>query len=300
MRLFFLLSLLLVTVILQAQDDCYENKTHPIPALSETARRTYAAKLAIAEGDYRNDSSDADAIIWLGRRKAYLGQYREAIGVFSRGLRHHPGDARMYRHRGHRYITLRCFDKAIADLRKAADLFKGRPDETEPDGLPNAKNTPTSTLQSNTWYHLGLAYFIKGEYKKALWAYRECLAVSKNPDMYVATANWLYITLRRLNKNNEAEKLLATITTGTELIENKDYLDILMLYKQKADPVEKIRSYADKKDLSRVSYGFGLGVFLLYNNKNEEAKAIFQQILQTDQWSAFGFIAAEAELKRMK
>jgi tetratricopeptide (TPR) repeat protein len=300
MRLFFLLALMLASAILPAQDDCFENKTHPLPVLSETAKRTYAAKLAIAEGDYRNDSSNADAIIWLGRRKAYLGQYSEAIGIYSRGLQHHPGDTRMYRHRGHRYITLRCFDKAIADLRKAADLFNGKPDEAEPDGLPNAKNTPTSTLQSNTWYHLGLAYFIKGDYKKALWAYRECLAVSKNPDMYVATANWLYIALRRLNKNNEAAKLLDTVSPGTELIENKDYLEILMLYKLKADPVEKIRSYAEKKELSLASYGYGLGVFLLNNDKKEEAKAIFQQILQSDQWSAFGYIAAEAELKRMK
>ncbi len=299
MRLVFLL--LIIPVFAASQQGCFENKAHPVPVLAEPTRKTYELNLAAAEKDYRSDSNNADAIIWLGRRWAYLGEYQKAIAIFTRGISLHPGDARMYRHRGHRYITLRCFDKAIADFKKAASLVKEKPDETEPDGLPNAANTPTSTLQSNIWYHLGLCYFIQGKYKNALKAYRECMKVSTNPDMYVATANWLYITLRRHGKEKQAEKLLATIQPGMELIENKDYLQVLLLHKQKtdiADPLSFLQS--EKEGLGLASFGYGLGNYLLLNGKKEQARQVYHLITDSNQWPAFGFIAAEAELARIK
>ena len=285
------------TIFLSAQEIC---SSIVMPDLSDATRKDFHFKLAIAEADYKNDSTNADAIIWYGRRTAYLGHYEKAIEIFTRGIILHPRDARMYRHRGHRYITVRCYDKAIGDFEKAAQLIKGKPDETEPDGLPNAKNIPTSTLQSNIWYHLGLAYFLKGEYKNAKKAYDKCWKVSDNPDMYVATANWMYITLRKLNKNTEAQKLLGTIKPDVELLESGDYLKILLLYKQKVDFAEPINEIENNSTLSSATYGFGLGNYLLLNGKKEEAKKIFEKVLSGNLWSSFGFIAAEAELTRMK
>jgi tetratricopeptide (TPR) repeat protein len=292
---------LFVSVNMYSQPGCFENHTHPLPALSEQTRKLYQTWLEEAKTVYEKDSLNADNIIWLGRRTAYPGNYKEAVSLFTKGIQLFPRDARFYRHRGHRYLTLRCLDKAIADFRKAASLAKGKPDETEPDGLPNALNIPTSTLQSNIWYHLGLCYFIKGEYKKALSAYRKCLAVSKNNDMYVATANWMYITLLRLNKRKAAADLLATVSPEMELIENNDYHEILMLYKKNTDftdPLQYLKT--EKKDLGLASFGFGLGNYLLQKGKKEEARKIFEHIVQSHQWAAFGFMAAEAELKRMK
>lgn len=135
MRIYFLFIVLLTSTFVAGQDGCYESKNHPVPVLSEAARKIYAEKLSEAETAFQKDSSNADAIIWLGRRKAYPGNYKEAIDIFSRGIALHPKDARLYRHRGHRYITLRCFDKAITDFKKAAQLIKGQPDEVEPDGF---------------------------------------------------------------------------------------------------------------------------------------------------------------------
>lgn len=292
---------LFISVNMFSQSGCFEHRPHPMPALSEQTRNLYQTRLEEAKATYEKDSLNADNIIWLGRRMAYLGNYKEAISIFTKGMQLFPRDARFYRHRGHRYLTLRCFDKAIADFRKAASLVKDKPDETEPDGLPNALNIPTSTLQSNIWYHLGLCYFIQGNFKKALSAYRKCLAVSKNNDMYVATANWMYITLLRLNKRKAAADLLATVSPQMELIENNDYHEILMLYKKEADlsdPVSYLKS--EKKDLGLASFGYGLGNYLLQKGKKEEARKIFELIVQSHQWAAFGFIAAEAELQRMK
>jgi tetratricopeptide (TPR) repeat protein len=269
------------------------------PQLSDSIRLEFEKKLAVALDDYKKDSANANAILWYGRRLAYLGNYEEAISVFSNGIEHHPGDARMYRHRGHRYITVRCLDKAIDDLQKAASLIKGKTDEVEEDGLPNAKNFPTSTLQSNIWYHLGLACYLKGEYKQAFRAYKEGLRVSNNPDMYVATANWFYITLRKLNKNRAAAHLLATIKPDVELIENTDYLKILLLYKQGADATVTQKLIDPANSISSATYSYGLGNYLLLTNKKEQAKQVFEKIVAGNQWASFGFMAAESELKKM-
>ena len=94
------------------------------PQITENNRKDFEAKLAAAKSDYEKDTTNADALIWYGRRTAYLGRYMEAIDLFSKGIQVHPNDARFYRHRGHRYITVRCFDKAIADLSRAAFLIK--------------------------------------------------------------------------------------------------------------------------------------------------------------------------------
>jgi tetratricopeptide (TPR) repeat protein len=301
MRHYFIIGSFLFPFSSAALQDCLLGKAVPRSALSVKASKNHEARLAEAEKNYRDDSTDADNIIWLGRRWAYLGEYEKAIALFTKGIALYPGDARMYRHRGHRYITLRCFDAAIVDFKKASNLVKRKPDEVEPDGLPNAKNIPTSTLQSNIWYHLGLAYFIKGEYKKALQAYRQCLRVSKNPDMYVATANWMYITLRRLKKDKQAASLLATVKPGMKLIENNDYLQILLLYKQQpniANPVQFLKS--GKEGLGLVSFGYGLGNYLLLNGQKEKATEVYCLITESNQWFSFGYIAAEAELKRMK
>lgn len=274
------------------------------PQLSENSKKEFEQKLALAKAVYEKDTNDADAIIWYGRRTAYLGDYLKAIEIFSKGINSHPGDARLYRHRGHRYLTVRCFDKSIADFKKAAKLIKGKPDETEPDGLPNAKNIPTSTLQSNTWYHLGLTYFIKGENKKALKAYKECLKVADNADMYVATANWMNITLRKMGKEKEAVTLCNSIDKNAELIESRDYMNILDMYRSKLSAKE-IDSYAmtlSPKDqsLASATINFGIGYYCLLFGYKEKAMEFLKKAIATNQWSSFGFIAAETALKNMK
>ncbi|HYW08338.1 MAG TPA: hypothetical protein VE913_15375, partial [Longimicrobium sp.] len=108
------------------------------PELPLERRTALEGELAAARRVYEATPENPDAILWYGRRTAYLGRYREAVEIFSEGAKRHPRDARMYRHRGHRYITLRQFDRAVRDLRRAAELTAGRPDEVEPDGMPNA------------------------------------------------------------------------------------------------------------------------------------------------------------------
>ena len=274
------------------------------PQLSENIRKEFEQNLAFAKATYEKDTTDADALIWYGRRTAYPGDYLKAIEIFSNGINSYPGDARLYRHRGHRYITIRCFDKAIIDFKKAAKLIKGKPDEIEPDGLPNAKNIPTSTLQSNIWYHLGLAYFMKGENKKALKAYKECLKVADNADMYVATANWMNIVLQKMVKQKKAVALYNSIDQNAALMESRDYMNLLAMYKSKLVENE-IESFAIKlsptdQSLASATINFGIGYYCLLFGYKEKAMEFFKKAIATNQWSSFGFIAAETALKTMK
>lgn len=273
------------------------------PVLSEKARSVYEGKLAEALQEYQKDSTNADAIIWYGRRTAYLGDYMKAIALFTRGITLHPSDARFYRHRGHRYITVRCFDKAITDFKKAGKLVKGKPDETEPDGLPNAKNIPTSSLQSNIWYHLGLAYFIKGDINKAIKTYEKCLAVSANPDMYVATANWMNISLRSKQRYQEAIALFQRIDPNAPLIENTDYRNLLELYKTKYNEqiLEQYAAQILPKDpsLASATLYFGLGYYCQLYNQKGKALSYYQKAIDSGQWASFGYIAAEAMMRKV-
>ena len=258
-------------------------------------------QLAEARAAYQANPNDPDKIIWLGRRLAYPGRFKEAIEIFSAGIRKFPNDARFYRHRGHRYITLRRSDLAIRDFKRAASLIKGKPDEVEPDGQPNARNIPTSTLQFNIWYHLGLAYYLKGDYQKALASYRECLKVSKNPDALVATTHWQYMTLWRLNRTTEANRLLTAVGTGLKVIENDGYYQLVLMYKGLVS-AQSLLEQVSKQPAGPGSHSvlYGVGSWYLANGRRDEAMAIFKKILSTDQWTNFGFIAAEVDLERLR
>jgi tetratricopeptide (TPR) repeat protein len=297
---FVLATVILLSAIAVHAEVCIDDNPEVLPVLSESVRVEYDKKLAEAKSDFERDPKNVDAVIWLGRRTAYLGAYKRSIEIFSDGIAQHPGDARLYRHRGHRYLTLRCFNDAAADLEKAANLLKGKPDEIEPDGLPNARNIPTSTLQSNIWYHLGLTYYLRGEFKKALNAYKEAEKVSKNNDMRVATAYWHYMTLRRLGKEKEAGRVLQPFGGEIELIENTDYLKLIKLNRGETKAAELLASIGSGSDsLSSASLGYGIGNYFLYNGQRDKAVEVFRRITAGDQWSSFGYIAAETELSRM-
>ncbi len=194
---------------------------------------------------------------------------------------------------------MREFDQAIRDLERAAGLIAGLPDEVEPDGLPNERNIPTSTLGSNVWYHLGLVRYLEGDFEGARDAYRECLEFSKNPDMLVATSHWLYMTLRRLGRDDEAREVLEPIHAGMDLIENHDYHRLLLMYKGDREPEELLAEKREAGGVGLATTAYGVGNRYLYGGDLDRAVEVFRSIVETDTWAAFGAIAAEADLARI-
>jgi tetratricopeptide (TPR) repeat protein len=269
--------------------------------LSRDTRERYERQLAEARSAYEHAPANADSIIWLGRRLAYLGRFREAIDVYSRGIQLYPNDARLYRHRGHRYVSVRELDRAIADLERGTQLVAGTPDEVEPDGQPNARNTPIGTLHSNIAYHLGLAYYLKGELARAVPVYQRELAEARNDDRRVSTAHWLYMSLRRLGRDQEAAQVLAPIGRRMQVVENDTYHRLLLLYKGELPPDSVLRAEpGGGMAVTDATAAYGVGNWHFYNGRRDEAERIFRRIVAAGQWGAFGYVAAEAELARAR
>lgn len=250
--------------------------------ISPSGARFYAQadeKNTVAEAEKKlaAEPANIDLLIALGRAQAGVWRYRDAIATYTRGITMAPKNAMLYRHRGHRYITLRMFDKAVKDLEVAARL---------------------NDRDFDIWYHLGLAHYLKGDFKKAAKAYESCRAVADKDDSLIAVSDWLYMTYRRQEKDYEAAQVLERITMNMKVEENKSYYDRLLMYKGIKKESEIV---GDKlTDLELATIGYGIGNWYLCNGDKVKARAMFQKITDGKYWPAFGFIAAETELKRMR
>jgi dipeptidyl aminopeptidase/acylaminoacyl peptidase len=251
------------------------------------------AQVQAALKELAEKPGSADSALWVGRRLASAGRYREAVEAYTRALAQHPGDARLYRLRGHRYITLRQFDKAVADLTRAQQLVAGKPDEPEPGADPGT--TSGSTLQFAIHYHLGLAHYLRRDFAAAERAYRRCLETTLGrDDGVVAASDWLYMTLRRQGKAAEASQVLAPIGADMKVTEDRAYLNRLLMYKGVYSPEDLLRTGGDPLD--QATYGYAVGNWYLVNGDAARARAVFDRVLAGPQWAAFGYIASEAEV----
>ncbi len=219
------------------------------------------SNLAVAKANWEKDPSEEN-YIWYGRRLGYLLRLSESVKVFTEGIEKYPNSAKLYRHRGHRQISLRHFDAAVEDLSKARQLMAESPLELEPDGSPNKINIPLSTTQFNVLYHLALAHYLNGDFQKAEEAYQ--------------------------------------IRDSMIIVENDSYYKRCLMYQGKlpADSVLNVQPGDTDADLSLATQGYGVGNWYLYNGDSARAKAIFEKVVAGNYFAAFGFIAAEAELAR--
>lgn len=238
-------------------------------------------EVAAAEQKLAADPKNLELLIALGRAQANVWRYREAIATYTRGLASAPGNALLYRHRGHRFITIRQFKQAATDLERAAKL---------------------NDHDFDIWYHLGLAYYLQGQFDKASKAYEQCRAVAEKEgkdDSIIAVSDWLYMTYRRAGKTAAAQQVLERITPTMNVKENKSYFDRLLFYKGLKTEADLI-NVEKATDLEIATVGYGLGNWHLYNGNHAKAEEFFRKITAGKYWPAFGFIAAEAELARKK
>jgi tetratricopeptide (TPR) repeat protein len=253
--------------------------------------------LARAKSAYERTPENADSIIWYGRRIGYTGDFAQAVAMFTEGIRLHPDDARMYRHRGHRYISLRDFAAARADLEKARDLVRGRPDEVEPDGQPNARGIPTSTLHSNIRYHLALTYFVRGDLPTAAALWEEDAKLAENLDQRVASTYWWVICAAQLGQMDVARAALAPIRRDWDIIENGSYHRLLLYFR--GDIPEDSVLPRRPSALEVQTIGNGIAQWHLAMGRRAQAITVLRTVLETGPSASFGFIAVEATAKRL-
>jgi tetratricopeptide (TPR) repeat protein len=264
------------------------------PAIDPQRLARLRMNLILAQGAYDANPSEENTI-WLGRRLAYLGRYSEAIEVYTTGLQRYPQSYRLLRHRGHRFITTRQFDAAIADLSRAAELCKNQPDAPEPDGDPTPGVPARSTDKSNIYYHLGLAYYLTGNYENAerWFAKRETLA-DFNDDMLVSTTHWRVLCLSRLGRHDEVSALLANIMPSLDVRENTTYHNLCMFYQGRV-PFESILGSGKLNP----GAAYGVATWWMTHGQDGPGRELLIRIVgDVESWAAFGYIAAEADLMR--
>ena len=238
-------------------------------------------EVAAAAEKLRADPKNVDLFIALGAAQARVWRYRDAIETYTRAMEIAPSDARLYRHRGHRYISTRQYSKAVADLNRAATL---------------------NDRDFDIWYHLGLAHYLRFDFGQAEEAYRRCMLAAQqsgSDDSIVAVSDWLYMTYRRAGRHEDAKAILARITPEMKVKENKSYFDRLLFYKglKKESDIVNVEKATD---LEIATVGYGLANWYLYNGDRAKAEEYLKKIVSGKYWPAFGFIAAETELARKR
>ncbi|WP_300574661.1 tetratricopeptide repeat protein [Phenylobacterium sp.] len=273
-------------------------------SIRDRSRRT----LERAQARYEVDPSLANSV-WYGRVLGFRYRIEEAIAVFSEGLERFPDSFELLRQRGHRYLSTRRFAEGKADLARAAALIEGMAEWIEPDGPDNELPVPPTSIQFNTWYHLALAHYLLREWDEAEAAYRQCIKWVREDDYDGLTAchDWLYMTLRRKGDEAAAEAVLATIPEGLAdeaFVEGPSYYRRLRMYRGELAPEDLLSPDKGSQVIHDVetiyaTQGYGVGNWYLYNGETDRARAVFEQILQGRSRFAFGYIAAELDLREM-
>lgn len=232
-------------------------------------------QLSDAEAAYAKDPENMQRLIEYGQRMAYMWRFGDAIAIFAQGISKYPDEAMLYRHRGHRYISIRQFAEAEADLKRASEI---RPDSFD------------------IWYHLGLARWLMGDYEGALLAYHACEKVTPGNNRWVALGYWMYLTLLRLGRKAEADALLPGLQP--EEGANRHYYNMLLYFR--GDQSEaNLNEMMKIDDTQLTTIGFGIGCHYMITGSLVKAEEYYRRILTAKHWSSFGFIAAEVEMARL-
>lgn len=259
------------------------------------ARPDSTGVIAKADADLAKDGDKADLILAAARARDQFLRFADSIPIYTRGMQLYADDVRFPRYRGHRLISIRRFDAALVDLKAAAEL------------------APSSFDVS---YHLGLAYFLRGDFNHAAREYNRCLAMADKPkpdflrgmptgwrscyalddDSRVALTDWAYRALRRAGKPAEAKALLDRITENMAVKENTSYHKALLFYKGLRTEEQILGGTLPGNAL--VTTGYGVAVFHRLEGRNERACELLEKIVLDENWSAFGLIGAEADLAR--
>lgn len=272
----------------------------PRPELTTLLGRPVFAKddvdgaIAKADAALSAEPKNVERLLAAARARDVAWQFHAAIDVYTRAIEVAPADVRPWRFRGHRYISIRQFDKAVSDLEQAVALAPSSFDAT---------------------YHLGLAHYLRGDYAAASQVYlrclkaeapaatlpegwRSCTATLTTPNDRVAMTDWMYRAQRRApGQSASARDLVAAVGDGLAVGENEAYYTAIRFYRGAVtEDVAMAPRTANENRL--VTVGYGIAVHHLAEGRRAEGCALLRRIAAEPNWNAFGVIAAEADLSR--
>jgi tetratricopeptide (TPR) repeat protein len=241
-----------------------EYRSLPDTDAIKTAREALAA-----------DPRNIARIIDLGVAESGARQFREAIATFSRGLEIEPNNALLLRWRGHRYLSVREFDRAFADLTRGSRL--------------------DPSIYGN-WYHLGVVQFVRGEFAAAAESFARAQPIAPDAGELAGSTDWLWMSLSRAGRQADAKAMLERRPDNKPV--TNAYTRRLQLYRGEIGP-EAVLTAADTDEVQVATLAYGLGNWHLVRGDKGQARQAFERSVQSAGWPAFGFIASEAELRRL-
>ena len=222
-----------------------------------------------------SDPKNIARIIDFGVAQSGARQFREAIATFTRGLEIEPDNALLLRWRGHRYLSVREFDRAFADLKRGAAI--------------------DSTIYG-IWYHLGVIQFLRGDFSDAAASFAKAQPIAPDAGELAGSTDWLWMSLSRAGRGNEAKAML---DRRPEKPVTNAYTRRLQLYRGEIGP-DAVVTAADTDDVQVATLAYGVGNWYLLRGDKAQARHWFERSVQSGGWPAFGFIASEAELKQLR
>ncbi len=248
------------------------------PAGVEYRSQPDTGAIARAEAALGMDPSNVDRIIQLGLAQSGVRQYREAVATFTRGLSVAPDHAVLLRWRGHRSLSIRELDRALDDLTRGARL--------------------DSTIYG-IWYHLGIVRYVRGEFAAAAHAFARARPLAPNAGELAGSHDWLWTALSRAGRTPEAQESLATVTDSLLAAAANAYAQRIALYLGRVGP-DQVLTPADTGDIAVATLSYGVGSWFLVRGDTAAAREWFVRSVRSGGWPAFGFIASEAELRRLR
>jgi Flp pilus assembly protein TadD len=226
-------------------------------------------------------ASDADPknvarIIDLGVAQSGARQFREAIATFTRGLAIEPDNALLLRWRGHRLLSVREFDRALADLQRGAAL--------------------DSSIYG-IWYHLGVLQYLRGDFGDAAASFARAQPIAPDAGELAGSTDWLWMSLSRAGRGAEAKAMLDRRPDSKPV--TNAYTRRLQLYRGEIGP-DAVVTPADTDDVQMATLAYGLGNWYLVRGDKALARTWFERSIQSGGWPAFGFIVSEVELTRLR
>ena len=222
------------------------------------------------------DPRNVARFVELGLAQSAVRQFREAIGTFTHGLDIAPDDAMLYRWRGHRYLSVREFDRALADLTRGFGL---------------------DSTNYGILYHLGVTRFALGDFTGAADAFARAQRRAPNAGELAGATDWLWMALSRAGQSAEARAMLDRRPDSLPV--NNAYAQRLRLYRGLIPP-DAVFTPADTADVQVATLSYGIGNWFLVRGDTRQARAWFERAIRSGGWPAFGFIVAETELRRVR
>jgi tetratricopeptide (TPR) repeat protein len=181
----------------------------------------------------------------------------------------------LYRWRGHRNLSVREFDGAMADLTRGYGL---------------------DSLNYGILYHLGVLRFVRGDFNGAADAFARAQPRAPDGGELAGATDWLWMSLQRVGRATQAAAMLARHPDS--LPTTITYAKRLKLYRGEIGP-DALFTASDTSDIDVATLSFGLGNWYLVKGDTARARAQFERSVKSGGWPAFGFIASEVELARL-